>query len=222
VRAGYGQYYALLDNLSYRLDQNGPFNTVYAVKSIAFSSIAPGATHTDAKVIPSGVQPDLQTPTVESWSLKIDQELSPNTSLGVSYIGSHGYHELLSLDANLPTPTICRASPCPAGYPAGAYYYPPGAALANKAVWNTTHWFSEGISSFNGLEVDVERSPAIIAFRRKRIRNKRRRIRGDARIHGQRVGLPKRKILGTRSRNSLWFAKSPPALKRARFPVAMN
>ena len=155
VRAGYGQYYALLDNLSYRLDQNGPFNPVYAVKSIAFSSIAPGATYTGAKVIPSGVQPDLQTPTVESWSLKIDQELSPNTSLGVSYIGSHGYHELLSLDANLPPPTICPASPCPAGYPAGAYYYPSGAALANSAVWNTTHWFSEGISSFNGLEVDV-------------------------------------------------------------------
>ena len=37
VRAGFGVYYALLDNLSYRLDQNGPFNTVYAVKAIAFS-----------------------------------------------------------------------------------------------------------------------------------------------------------------------------------------
>lgn len=157
LRAGYGQYYALLDNLSYRLDQNSPFNTVYAVKSITFSSIAPGATYTGTKVIPSGVQPDLKTPTVESWTLKIDQELSPNTSLGVSYIGSHGYHELLSVDANLPSPTICPAAPCPVGYPAGAYYYPPGAALANKSVWNTTHWFSEGISSFNGLEVDMNR-----------------------------------------------------------------
>jgi hypothetical protein len=156
LRAGYGQYYALLDNLSYRLDQNGPFNTVYAVKSIAFASIGPGATYSGAKVIPSGVQPDLQTPTVESWSLKIDREISANTSLAVSYIGSHGYHELLSLDANLPPPTICPASPCPAGYPAGTYYYPAGAELANNAVWNTTHWFSEGISSFNGLEVDVK------------------------------------------------------------------
>src|SRR6266404_6289687 len=40
VRAGFGLYYALLDNLSYRLDQNGPFNTVYAVKNISYSSIA--------------------------------------------------------------------------------------------------------------------------------------------------------------------------------------
>jgi hypothetical protein len=155
IRAGFGTYYALLDNLSYRLDQNGPFNTVFAVKSLPFSSIAPGASYSGVKAIPSGVQPDLKSPTVESWSLKIEQELSTNMSLGVSYIGSHGYHELLSADANLPTPTICPASPCPAGYPNGAYYYPAGAALANPAVWNTTHWLSQGISSYHGLEVDV-------------------------------------------------------------------
>jgi hypothetical protein len=155
IRAGFGLYYALLDNLSYRLDQNGPFNTVYAVKNIAFSSIATNAAYSGAKVIPSGVQPDLKTPTVESWSLKIEQQVFANTSLGVSYIGSHAYHEPLSVDANLPTPAICPASPCPAGYPAGAYYYPAGAALANNTVWNTTHWFSEGTSSYHGLELDV-------------------------------------------------------------------
>ena len=157
LRAGFGLYYGLLDNLSYRLDQNGPYNSVFAVKNIAFSNIAPGTDYVGSKVIPSGVQPNLQTPTVESWSLKIEQQLSPNTSISVGYSGSHGYHELLSLDANLPAATICPAIPCPAGYPNGAFYYPSGAALANNAVWNTTHWFSEGISSYNGLEVDVNR-----------------------------------------------------------------
>jgi len=157
VRAGFGTYYALLDNLSYRLDQVAPFNTVYAVKSISFSQIAPDATYAGSKVIPSGVQPDLRTPTVESWSLKVEQQITPSTSVGVSYIGSHGYHELLSVDANLPAPTICPASPCPAGYPAGTLYYPTNANLQNNAVWNTTHWFSQGISSYNGLEVDVNR-----------------------------------------------------------------
>jgi len=157
IRAGFGLYHALLDNLSYRLDQNGPFNTIFAVKNIAFSSIAPSAAYSGAKVVPSGVQPDLKTPAVESWSLKIEQQLSSNTSLAVSYIGSYADHELLSVDANVPTPTICPAAPCPAGYPAGAYYYPTGSPLANNAVWNTTHWFSEGISSYHGLEVDVNR-----------------------------------------------------------------
>ena len=155
IRAGFGTYYALLDNLSYRLDQNGPFNTVYAVKSIAFSSIAPDGTYTGAKVIPSGVQPDLRTPTVESWSLKVEQQITSSSSFGVSYIGSHGYHELLSVDANLPTPTICPASPCPSTYSTGTLYYPTNAPLQNSAVWNTTHWFSQGISSYNGLEVDL-------------------------------------------------------------------
>jgi hypothetical protein len=156
-RGGFGLYYALFDNLSYRLDQNGPFNSVFAVKNIPFSSISPNATYAGAKPIPSGVQPDLRTPTVESWSLKVEQQLSGSTSLGISYIGSHGYHELLSVDANLPALTICPASPCPANYPAGAFYYPPNAPLANNAVWNTTHWFSQGISSYHGLEIDVNR-----------------------------------------------------------------
>jgi hypothetical protein len=103
------------------------------------------------------VQPDLRTPTVESWSLKVEQEIALSTSVGVSYVGSHGYHELLSVDGNLPKPTVCPASPCPSNYPAGIIYYPTNAPLQNNAVWNTTHWFSQGISSYNGLEVDVNR-----------------------------------------------------------------
>jgi hypothetical protein len=157
IRAGFGQYYALLDNLSYRLDQNAPFNTVFAVKNISFADIAPIASYTGAKIIPSGVQPDLRTPTVESWSLKVEQQIAQSTSIGFSYIGSHGYHELLSQDANLPIATICPASPCPTSYPVGAVYYPTNSPLQNNAVWNTTHWFSQGISSYNGLEVDASR-----------------------------------------------------------------
>jgi hypothetical protein len=157
IRGGFGVYHALLDNLSYRLDQNGPFNTIYAVKGIPFSAIAPDASYKAAKIIPSGVQPELRTPTVESWSLKVEQQISANTSFSVSYIGSHGYHEPLSVDANLPAPTICPALPCPSAYPVGTLYYPANAPLANTAVSNTTHWFSEGISSYQGLEVDVNR-----------------------------------------------------------------
>jgi hypothetical protein len=157
IRAGFGLYYALLDNLSYRLDQNGPFNTVLAVKNIPFASIAPESIYFGAKIIPSGVQPDLRTPAVESWSLKVEREVFSNTSLSVGYVGSHGYHGLLSVDANLPAATICPASPCPTGYPDGAIYYAANSPLLNNAVWNTTHWLSEGVSSYNGLEVDANR-----------------------------------------------------------------
>jgi len=170
IRAGAGLYYALVDNLSYRLDQVGPFNTVYAAKNVPVSTILntattnPITTVAGTKVVPSGVQPNLQTPTVVSYDLKIEQQIAPHTTLSVGYIGSHGYHEILSIDANVPSNVvICPASPCPANYAAGSYFYyyttanPFGGtpSLANNAIWNSTHWVSEGVSSYNGLEVDV-------------------------------------------------------------------
>ncbi len=156
IRAGAGLYYALIDNLSYRLDQNGPFNTVQASKKATVAEIEGTGTLPTPLVIPSGVQPNLQTPTVISYDLKIEQQILPKTTLSVGYIGSHGYHEILSIDANVPSNVvICPASPCPANYPSGAYYYYE-TALANPAVANTTHWFSEGVSSYNALQVDVK------------------------------------------------------------------
>jgi hypothetical protein len=157
IRAGFGLYYALNDSLDYRLDQAAPYNTVYAVKNIPFSTIGPDAAYATAKIVPSGVQPNLQTPTIESYTFRIEQQLSPHAVLSVGYIGSHGYHEILSVDANVPIPTICPALPCPANYPAGTWYNPANAPLANPALLNSTHWFSEGVSSYNGLEVDLNR-----------------------------------------------------------------
>jgi hypothetical protein len=99
----------------------------------------------------------LYTPTVITWTFKVEQQIAPNTSLGLGYVGSHGYHELLSLDANEPMPTICPAAPCPANLASGTVYYPSGAPLANPSLANTTTWFSEGLSSYNALQVDANR-----------------------------------------------------------------
>jgi hypothetical protein len=160
VHAGFGIYRSLLDNLDYRLDQTAPFNTTESFKNIPVAGleIAPGAAlPAGAKISPSGAQPDLYTPSVLTWTFKIEQQIASNTSLGVGYVGSHGYHELLSLDANEPIPTVCPASPCPASLTPGTIYYPTGAKLANPAVANTTTWMSEGLSSYNALEIDLNR-----------------------------------------------------------------
>ena len=122
-----------------------------------------------AKLVPGGVQPNLQTPTLVSWSLRLQQEITPATALTVGYVGSHGYHELIGIDANEPFPVICPASPCPATYPgtfpaplagtavpAGTYYVPTS-TRANPALANTWTYFSEGDSSYNALQVDVNR-----------------------------------------------------------------
>jgi hypothetical protein len=171
IRAGFGMYNDLQDALGYRADQNAPFNPTFTTPlSVSQLPINPaGPFPATVKLIPGGVQPDMQTPTLISYSLRIQQQLSPNTSLTVGYVGSHGYHELIGIDANEPFPVICPASPCPATYPAtfpagiantpvpAGTYFAPTTTKANPAIANTWTWFSEGVSSYNALQVDVNR-----------------------------------------------------------------
>lgn len=156
IHAGFGMYNDLQDALSYRLDQNAPFNTSITLSHEPLSSfpIAPGNITANYKIAPAGVQQDLYTPTVISYMFRVDQELTPNTLLSVGYAGSHGYHEILSADLNQRLPTICPDAPCPASYPAGTTYYPPGAPLANPALASTWTWISAGNSNYNAMEVD--------------------------------------------------------------------
>jgi hypothetical protein len=129
----------------------------------------------------------MRTPTLISWSLRVQHELTRDTSLTIGYVGSHGYHELVGIDANTPAPVICPASPCPAVYPifdpnqpitptnspaigfpigsplagqpvpAGSYYIPAGKPRANPALANTWTWFSLGASNYHALQLDVNR-----------------------------------------------------------------
>jgi hypothetical protein len=171
VRGGFGMYNELQDALGYRMDQNAPFNPTYSIASLPVSKlpIAPqAAPPANALLVPGGTQPDLEMPTLISYSLRVEQTLTPNTSLTVGYVGSHGYHEIVGIDGNTPVPTICPTSPCPATYPktfpgalagapvpAGSYYIPTGRAKANPALANTWTWFSVGDSSYNSLQVDL-------------------------------------------------------------------
>jgi hypothetical protein len=173
IRAAFGMYNDLQDALGYRADQNAPFNPTYSIANFLVSKfpVNPAApVPTTAKLVPGGVQPNMQTPTLISWSLRVDRELSPNTALTVGYVGSHGYHELIGVDANETVPTICPAAPCPAVYPAtfpkgiagtpvpaGSYYIPLNTPKANPALANTWTWFSEGVSDYNALQMDLRR-----------------------------------------------------------------
>jgi len=170
IRAGFGIYNDLQDALGYRTDQNGPFNPTYSVPNLPVSQLPllPGApVSAGAKLVPGGVQPDLQTPTLISWSFRVEQAITASTALTVGYLGSHGYHEILGIDANEPFPVICPAAPCPATYPSnfpaglagtpvpsGAYYVPT-TTKANPGLANTWTYFSEADSSYNALQMDM-------------------------------------------------------------------
>ncbi len=173
IKAGFGMYYELQDALGYRMDQNAPFNPVYSLASLPVAQlpINPNAPPPPkALLVPGGVQPDLKMPTLISWTLGFEQQLTPNTTLSLRYVGSHGYHEIVGVDANTPIPTICPASPCPAVYPssfpvglagtpvpAGSFYIPAGTPKANTTLNNTWTWFGVGDSLYNALEVDFNR-----------------------------------------------------------------
>jgi hypothetical protein len=152
VRGGFGLYHGLLDTLDYRLDQTAPFNTAESISNIAVSNlqITPGTTPpAGSKVSPSNVQPDINTPSVLNWSLRIEQQIAPRTSLTVGYVGSHSYHQILSEDMNEPVPTyLANGSP----------FYPTGAKNANPNLANSTSWVSQGVGVYQSLVVDVRRS----------------------------------------------------------------
>ena len=186
IRAGFGIYNDLQDALGYRADQNPPFNPTYSIPSLPVAALPlnPAApVPSNAKVVPGGVQPDMKTPTLVTWSLRVERQVTPNTALTLGYVGSHGYHELIGIDANEPFPAVCPAAPCPAVYPtvnanskppvtiamgfpagsplagaavpAGSFFVPAGRPKANPALANTWTWFSLGNSSYNALQVDL-------------------------------------------------------------------
>jgi len=169
IRGGFGMYNDLQDALGYRTDQNAPFNPTYSLPNALVSQlpVSPSApVPATAKLVPGGVQPDLQTPVLLTWSLRVEQQLSANSALTVGYVGSHGYHEILGIDANEPFPVVCPAAPCPATYPANfpagvagtpvaaGTYYLPSATKANPALNNTWTYFSQADSSYHALQVD--------------------------------------------------------------------
>jgi hypothetical protein len=158
VRANFGVHRALLDALDYRLDQTAPFNTTLSFSNVTvnqLASLAGGTVSGTGQISPSNVQPDIQTPTVLAWTFKIEQQVARATSLTIGYVGSHGYHQILSEDQNTPATVTCPAS-CPAALGPGTIYYPT-TNKANPNVANTTSWVSQGVSNYNGLEVDVRR-----------------------------------------------------------------
>jgi hypothetical protein len=189
VRAGYGIYYSLIDALSFLMNSLPPYNGTVSCPSagslcpstagsaslfsfVPFQKFAtePPACGTGvtpcATYSPEGIQPDAKTPAVQEWNLSIEQQISPNTSLRVAYVGSFATHEFLSIDPNSIPAQICTSpSGCTSGgtpgttkgsVPQGAEYIPIQ-SRPNPNLSGGFFWYTEGNSSYNALEVDVVR-----------------------------------------------------------------
>jgi hypothetical protein len=176
VHAGFGAYYSLIDDLSFLLNSLPPYNgsLTYSGSLFSFTPIAPGVTAPPtcgpgvptpcSTYAPQGIQADAKTPAVVEWKFTIEQQLTRQTALRVAYVGSHGYHGLLSIDPNTVAPMICTsAAGCTAGgtgtarstVPQGMQYIPAVSSRPNPYLGAGFFWYTEGNSSYNALELDV-------------------------------------------------------------------
>ncbi len=178
IRAGFGAYYSLMDDLSFLLNSLPPYNGSISFSNVPVSSFlpilssvsqppscGPNVPQPCSIYAPQGVQANAKTPTVQKWSFSVEQQLSSNTTLRVAYVGSFGYHSLLSVDPNTIPARICsNANGCQAGgagaaksvVAQGAQYIPLG-TRPNRYLSGGFFWYSEGNSSYNALQVDVIR-----------------------------------------------------------------
>ncbi len=183
VRAGFGTYYSLIDDLAFLLNSLPPYNGSLSFSG-ALSSIVPiapavppppscgpGVPAPCATYAPQGVQSNAKTPTVEEWNLTVEQQLNNSTAFHIAYVGSQGYHGFVSVDPNSIPAQICSSpSGCQAGGAAtsgapataanqshvaqGAEYIPVG-TRPNQYLGAGFFWFTEGNTNYNALETEV-------------------------------------------------------------------
>jgi hypothetical protein len=177
VRAGYGMYYSLIDDLAFLQNSLPPFNGAATFTGTIFPTappslpnpnnifpINPGPPPPNTIYAPQGIQSNAKTPAVQEWNLSIEQQLNQSTSLRVAYVGSFGVHGLLSVDPNTIPAQLCATATCAAGgtaavastVPMGTVYIPgPNTKRPNPALSAGFFWLTEGNSSYNALEADV-------------------------------------------------------------------
>ncbi|HUA19424.1 MAG TPA: carboxypeptidase regulatory-like domain-containing protein [Bryobacteraceae bacterium] len=169
IRAGFGTYYSLIDDLSFLLNSLPPYNGAVSFTNVSLPSIlpiTPGVQPAPGTIFaPQGIQPNAKTPTVEEWNFTVEQQLNRNTVLRVGYVGSFGYHGFLAVDPNSIPAAICsNPAGCTAGgvgsvtsvVSQGEQYIPVG-KRPNPQLGPGFFWYTDGNSSYNALQIDVSR-----------------------------------------------------------------
>ncbi len=175
VRASFGTFYSLIDNLSFLLNSLPPYNGAMSLTNTSLLSTipvtpgiqpAPQCSPTVPKpcttFAPQGIQPDAKTPTVNEWNLTVEHQLDRNTSLRAAYVGSFGYHGFVSLDPNDIPSQICATATCASGGTGAAkgtvlqgHEYIPVTTRPNPFLGPGFFWYTEGNTSYHSLQLDV-------------------------------------------------------------------
>ena len=135
---------SLLDALDYRLDQGGSVQHCAGVQKYNGGRIPQAGPclpfrHRRWRRISS-------TPALLAYTLKLEQQIAPSTTLTIGYNGSHSYHQILSGDLEREPAFTTLAN--------GAIFYPT-TTKPNPALANSTSWYSTGSGNYNSLVVDL-------------------------------------------------------------------
>ena len=169
VRAGFGTYYSLIDNLAFMLNYLPPYNGTasFANRSLfTIIPVAPVPAPANTIFAPRGIQPNADTPVVQEWNFTVEQQITSGTALRLAYVGSRGYHGLLTIDPNTIPARVCASATCPAGgngatqsfVPQGTVYIPGiGTPRPNSNLGAGFFWYTEGNTSYQAFQVDLNR-----------------------------------------------------------------
>jgi hypothetical protein len=184
IRAGFGIYYTLIDNLAFLLNSLPPYNG-----SITFSgalssflpitsgvqppaACGPGVPSPCSTFAPQGIEAAAKTPAVNEWNLTIEQQVGSNMAFRIGYVGSFGYHGMLSVDPNTIPAQICSSATGCAVDATGATRVPQGtryipllptppapasSARPNPYLGAGFFWLTAGNSSYNALQLEMTR-----------------------------------------------------------------
>jgi hypothetical protein len=154
IHAAYGSYFNQLDYVGSCCDGSPIGNNLNINPSIgtktspAVFPVQMTANLPGAKSSPAGIQSNLQMPTVQEWTFRIEQGLTANMLLSIAYVGEHGYHLPDTVDVNTVTPT-------PAADGSIAHPFPKTVVRANDSIANTRYTLSNANSSYNALQINL-------------------------------------------------------------------
>ena len=153
VRAGWGIFFDQIETVHQeQLGNSPPHFNVQVIPNPPFPYGFTGAAST-ARPAAQGMDPNIQVPTRYQHNVSIQQQIGPNMSVNLGYVGAHMVRLSHVTDMNWAIPQIlpdgspgCSLSPC--------YFFPAGATARNPALAPTTIVISDGTSDYNGAQVD--------------------------------------------------------------------
>ena len=161
-------YYTLIDNLAFLVNSLPPYNgsVTFTGSLFSFTPVAKGVQPAPGSIFaPQGVEAAAKTPAVNEWNLTVEQQVSSKMAVRIGYVGSFGYHGLLSVDPNSIPAQICsNPSGCTTGgtgaargaVAQNAQYIPVG-TRPNPQLSGGFFWYTEGNNSYNALQLELNR-----------------------------------------------------------------